>query len=153
MKFSELRRVRAEPGMTSMIDVVFLLLLFFMLSSTFVVQTGITVNLPRAVTVERPVRKDLILIIDRKRRIFLDNRQVPFESLWGLLIEEMRVQPEGTLIIRADRDVPHGLVVRVMDVAKQAGASRIAIATASPGQRKQQQPDSKPSSQKENSGS
>ena len=153
MKFSELRRVRAEPGMTSMIDVVFLLLLFFMLSSTFVIQTGITVNLPRAVTVERPVRKDLILIIDRKRRIFLDNRQVPFESLWGMLIEEMRMQPEGTLIIRADRDVPHGLVVRVMDVAKQAGASRIAIATASPGQRKQQQPDSKPSPQKENSGS
>jgi biopolymer transport protein ExbD len=129
MKFRELRRVQAEPGMTALIDTVFLLLLFFALGSSFVLQTGINVNLPRTVSAETPVRKDLVVIIARDRRIFLNNDEVPFDARWGRLREELRVQPEGTLILRADRDVPHGEVVRVMDVAKQAGAARIAIAT------------------------
>ncbi|MDA1000408.1 MAG: biopolymer transporter ExbD [bacterium] len=130
MKFRELRRVQAQPGLTPMIDIIFLLLLFFILSSSFVLQQGINVNLPRTVTVERPVRKDVILVISRDRRVFLNNQELPFEALWGRLIEEMKNQSEGVLVIRADRDVPHGFVVRVMDVARQAGALRIAIATA-----------------------
>ncbi len=129
MKFRELRRVQAQVGLTPMIDVIFLLLLFFVLSSSFVLQQGISVNLPRTVTVERPERKDVILIIARNERIFLNNEEIPFNTLWGRLIEELKYQPEGVLIIRADRDVRHGFVVRVMDVAKQAGTLRIAIAT------------------------
>jgi len=112
-----------------MIDIIFLLLLFFVLSSTFVLQPGINVNLPRTVASENPARKDLIVIIARDGRIFLNNDLVAFNALWGRLIEELKAQPEGTLVLRADRDVTHGLVVRVMDVAKQAGAARIAIAT------------------------
>ncbi|MBI3128125.1 MAG: biopolymer transporter ExbD [Candidatus Tectomicrobia bacterium] len=129
MRFRELRRVQAEPGMTALIDTVFLLLLFFALSSSFVMQVGISVNLPRTVSSETAVRKDVIVVVARDGRIFVNNEEVPFDSLWGRLIEELRVQPEGALILRADRDVPHGQVVRVMDVAKQAGAGRIAIAT------------------------
>ena len=130
MKFRELRRVRAEPGMTAMIDIIFLLLLFFVLSSSFVLQPGVKVELPRTVTQEHPVRKDLILIISRDERVFLNNDQVPLKSLWGRLIEELKVQPEGLMIIRADKGVPHGLVVQVMDIAKQAGALSMSIATA-----------------------
>ncbi|MDP7560988.1 MAG: biopolymer transporter ExbD [Nitrospinota bacterium] len=130
MKFRERRRVQAEPGMTGMIDIIFLLLLFFVLSSTFILQPGIKIKLPRALTTEQPARKDLILIIARDRRVFLNNEQLPFNALWGRLIEELKFQPEAVLVLRADRDVPHGFVVRVMDVAKQAGADRIAIATA-----------------------
>lgn len=139
MRFRERRRVQAEPSMTAMIDVVFLLLLFFVLSSTFVLQPGIKVKLPRAVTTEQPARKDLVLIIARDKRIFLNNELVKFNSLWGRLIEELKFQPEAALVLRADRDVAHGFVVRIMDVAKQAGAERIAIATtpaAPPGQEK-----------------
>ncbi len=130
MKFRDLRRVQAHPGMTAMIDIIFLLLLFFVLSSTFIVQPGIKINLPRTVSTEQPTRKDLVVIIARDQRIFLNNTQITFESLWGRLIEELKFQRQGTLVIRADRDVPHGFVVRVMDVAKQAGANRIAIATS-----------------------
>lgn len=130
MKFRDLRRVQAQPGMTAMIDIIFLLLLFFVLSSSFIVQPGIKINLPRTISTEQPIRKDLILIVSRDRRIFLNNKQVSFEALWGRLIEELKFQRQGTLVLRADRDVPHGFVVRIMDVAKQAGASRIAIATS-----------------------
>ena len=129
MKFRDLRRVRAEPGMTAMIDIIFLLLLFFVLSSSFVLQPGVKVELPRTVTQEHPVRKDLILIISRDERVFLNNDQVPLKSLWGRLIEELKVQSEGMIIIRADKGVPHGMVVQVMDIAKQAGALRMSIAT------------------------
>ncbi len=130
MKFRDLRRVQAQPGMTAMIDIIFLLLLFFVLSSSFIVQPGIKINLPRTVSIEQPIRKELILIVARDRRIFLNNKQVSLEALWGRLIEELKFQRQGTLVLRADRDVPHGFVVRIMDVAKQAGASRIAIATS-----------------------
>ena len=130
MKFRDLRRVQAQPGMTAMIDIIFLLLLFFVLSSTFIVQPGIKINLPQTVSTEQPTRKDLVVIIARDRRIFINNDQVTFESLWGRLIEELKFQRQGTLVLRADRDVPHGFVVRIMDVAKQAGAKRIAIATS-----------------------
>ena len=130
MKFRDLRRVRAEPGMTAMIDIIFLLLLFFVLSSSFVLQPGVKVELPRTVTQEHPVRKDLILIIARDERVFLNNDQVPLKSLWGRLIKELKVQPEGTIIIRADKGVAHGMVVQVMDIAKQAGALRMSIATS-----------------------
>ena len=116
--------------MTSMIDVVFLLLLFFVLSSTFILQPGIKVKLPRTVTTEQPARKDLVLIIARDKRIFLNNELVKFNSLWGRLVEELKFQQEAALVLRADRDVAHGFVVRIMDVAKQAGAERIAIATS-----------------------
>lgn len=129
MKFKEIRRVQAQPGLTPMIDVIFLLLLFFILSSSFVLQQGINVSLPRTVTVERPVRKDVILVVSHDRRVFLNNKEVPFQALWGRLIEEMKNQREAVLVIRADRRVSHGFVVRVMDVARQAGALRIAIAT------------------------
>ena len=130
MKFRDLRRVQAQPGMTAMIDIIFLLLLFFVLSSSFIVQPGIKINLPRTISTEQPIRKDLILIVARDRRIFLNNKQVSLEALWGRLIEELKFQRQGTLVLRADRDVPHGFVVRIMDVAKQAGANRIAIATS-----------------------
>lgn len=116
--------------MTAMIDIIFLLLLFFVLSSTFIVQPGIKINLPRTVSTDQPTRKDLVVIISRDLRIFLNNEQITFESLWGRLIEELKLQPQGALVLRADRDVPHGFVVRVMDVAKQAGAEKIAIATS-----------------------
>ena len=115
--------------MTAMIDIIFLLLLFFVLSSSFVLQPGVKVELPRTVTQEHPVRKDLILIISRDERVFLNNDQVPLKSLWGRLIEELKVQSEGMIIIRADKGVPHGMVVQVMDIAKQAGALRMSIAT------------------------
>lgn len=130
MKFRELRRVQAQPSMTAMIDIIFLLLLFFVLSSSFIVQPGIKINLPQTVSSEQPTRKDLIVIIARDLRIFVNNDQVTFEALWGRLIEELKFQRQGTLVLRADRDVPHGFVVRIMDVAKQAGATRIAIATS-----------------------
>ncbi len=130
MKFRDLRRVQAHPGMTAMIDIIFLLLLFFVLSSSFIVQPGIKINLPQTVSSEQPTRKDLVVIVARDRRIFVNNDQVTFESLWGRLIEELKFQRQGTLVLRADRDVPHGFVVRIMDVAKQAGATRIAIATS-----------------------
>ena len=130
MKIRELRRVQAQPGMTAMIDIIFLLLLFFVLSSTFIVQPGIKINLPQTVSTEQPTRKDLVVIIARDRRRVINNDQVNFESLWGRLIEELKFQRQGTLVLRADRDVPHGFVVRIMDVAKQAGAKRIAIATS-----------------------
>jgi len=130
MKFRDLRRVQAQPGMTAMIDIIFLLLLFFVLSSSFIVQPGIKIDLPQTVSTEQPTRKDLVVIIARDKRIFVNNDQVTFDSLWGRLIEELKFQRQGTLVLRADRDVPHGFVVRIMDVAKQAGATRIAIATS-----------------------
>lgn len=129
MEFRRHRRTIPQINLTPLIDVVLLLLVFFMLSTTFVFQPGIRVNLPRAVTAEQAPKRDLVLILARDGRVYLNDRLVPFQELWGRLVNELKVQPEGYLVIRADKEVSHGRVVAVMDIAKQAGAQRLAIAT------------------------
>ncbi len=123
------KRVSPSISITPLIDVVLLLVIFFMLSSTFVVQPGIKVRLPEAVTAERGEPRDLVLILTREGVLYLNDHKVTVRQLAGELTREFRARKDAYLIIRADKDVRHGRVVAVMDLAKQAGARRLAIAT------------------------
>ena len=124
MKFRLHRRPAVLP-----IDVVLLLLIFFMISSTFVVQPGIQVNLPKSTIAERREPEDVTLILTREKALYLNDRRVTVPELWGRLVDMYRRRPDLMLVIKADRQVPHGSVVEVMDIAKQAGVRRLAIAT------------------------
>lgn len=127
---------KEEPtvDLTSLIDVVFLLLLFFMVSTTFEHQAVLKVDLPEASAVEAPIDQAdrLELVIDDSGRMYLNDRQLvdsdartlraAFEQAAG----EDRSLP---LILRADRETPHHFVVTAMDVAGQLGFSNLSIAT------------------------
>ena len=129
MKFRLHRRPAVLPNLLPLIDVVLLLLIFFMISSTFVVQPGIQVNLPKSTIAERREPEDVTLILTREKALYLNDRRVTVPELWGRLVYMYRSHPDFMLVIKADRQVPHGSVVEVMDIAKQVGVRRLAIAT------------------------
>jgi biopolymer transport protein ExbD len=129
-------RSTEEPtvDLTSLIDVVFLLLLFFMVSTTFEHQALLKVDLPEASAVEdRPEALDsLELVIDSEGRMFLnDQRLVDSDERTLRAAIEQAVGDERTLplVLRADRLTPHHFVVTAMDVAAQMGFSNLSIAT------------------------
>ena len=129
MQFSRRRRESPSLSITPLIDVVLLLLIFFMLSTTFVAQPGIGVNLPKAKSTEVTSIQDIVLVITADSRLYLDEQSVELDDLRTRLRQTLAQRPGGVLIVKADKSVAHGLVVTAMDLAKQLGIQRIAIAT------------------------
>jgi len=131
--FERFKRKEESSGvfavMAPMADVVFLLLIFFMLTSAFVLEPGIDINLPRAVTAEDQIRQKHVLTITRDRTLLLDQDVVSFSTLKRILEDTFAGEKARLLIIRADKNVPHGLVVRALDISRQAGVKQLAIAT------------------------
>jgi len=116
-------------NMAPMADIVFLLLIFFMLTSSFVLEPGIDVDLPRAATAQDQIRQKHVLTITRERTLLLDQDVVSYSTLERVLKDTFEGEENRLLIIRADKSVPHGLVVRALDIARQAGVTQLAIAT------------------------
>jgi biopolymer transport protein ExbD len=129
-------RIKEEPNvdLTSLIDVVFLLLLFFMVSTTFDHQAVLKVDLPEASAVEAPseLPERLELVIDANGLMYLnDQRLVDSEqrTIIAAFNQAAGENRELPLILRADRETPHHFVVTAMDVAAQLGFSNLSIAT------------------------
>lgn len=130
MQFRRQRKDDARIEITPLVDMVFLLLIFFMLSTTFIVTPGIKVNLPRA-SAEKVTRekKEVRLVITKDNRVFLERRLVTLEELESRLKGAAQRNPQTMVIIQADAKSLHGKVVEVMDIAKTSGLNRLAIAT------------------------
>ena len=129
-------RTKEEPtvDMTSLIDVVFLLLLFFMVSTTFERQALMKVELPEASAVEdrTEIPEGLELVIDDEGRMYLnDQRLIDSEprTIQAAMQQEAGENRDLPLILRADRQTPHHYVVTAMDVAAQLGFRNLSIAT------------------------
>ena len=116
--------------LTAMVDVVFLLIIFFMVSTTFIsLETGLPVDLPQAQTAEATPSDLPTVTVTPDERVFVGGSQVEPEALAGILQQLIADTAQTTVVLRADASVPHGFVVQVMDLIKQSGAQRIAIAT------------------------
>jgi biopolymer transport protein ExbD len=116
--------------LTSLIDVIFMLVLFFLITTTFASAPGFKVDLPKSsVSDITRNRQDLTISIAQDRSIAINQKYVTDEELKDRLYEEAQLNPATLVIIQADQSVSHGKVVQVMDLAKQAGLSHLAIAT------------------------
>ena len=135
MRFSEKSKRKVLINITSLIDVLFLLLIFFMISSTFLEQPGMKLELPEAKSFEIQEQKELILHITPAGDIYLGEKAVAIDSLLFYLTEEMTLEENRPLILKADKLVPHGQVVEVMDIAKQAGIKKLVVATKMKGEK------------------
>ncbi|MBI5788728.1 MAG: biopolymer transporter ExbD [Candidatus Schekmanbacteria bacterium] len=131
MKFRKLEPPKPEIQLTSLIDVVLQLVIFFMLTTHFVQQAGIDVKLPKAAaTKAKPVVKELYITISKENQIYLDKDMVTLEQLPQRLSQLIKADANKKLVvIRADQDVRHGTVVHVMDLSKRLGVETLAIAT------------------------
>ena len=124
------RRQRSSfPDTTPIADIVFLLLIFFMLSSSFIVQPGIRLRLPKAVSSEIDLGRTVFVEIPAGGALYVNETKVTFEELPQVLSIALTGAKEKMVIIKADKEVPHGTVVKVMDIAKLSGAERLVIAT------------------------
>ncbi len=124
----------SEPALNlpSLIDVMFLLVIFFAVSTTFRVQPGLSVNLPRAHS-ERIAqdKKTLEAVLTSTGDIFIDNEKVARSDLFETLRERQRRSGVSLFVLEADEEARHGQVVELMDAARRAGIPRLAIATRS----------------------
>jgi biopolymer transport protein ExbD len=125
--FTPIRAV--SMSITPLVDTMLTLLIFVLLLGAFAIQPGIRVRLPEAASKEEEPKQDLALILTRDHRLYLNDDAVELDELGVRLQERLRDRHDGVVIIRADKEVQHGRVVEVMDIAKSAGALRLAIAT------------------------
>jgi len=123
---------RGQLDIAPLIDVVFLLLIFFMLTSSFIFQPGIKINLPKAITSEVIQEKNLIIVIGSGGLVYLNNRPVTLEQLKSYL--EKVANQKRPLLIKADRQTSLGKVVQIWDICRDAGLTQINIATNLPGE-------------------
>ena len=130
MKFKERTSTDAHLDITPIVDTVFNLLIFFALSLNFIVTPGIKVNLPESSTEEIVREKEEIIIMMKQgNEVVVNNKSVSLEQLFMMLSQSAQKNKDALVIIQADEKVSHGNVVKVMDTAKRAGLTRLAIAT------------------------
>ncbi len=122
--------INLNPDLTPLIDTVFLLLIFFMVSTSFAaIRYGIKVDLPTATTAREKVEENIIISITRDNRIYLGEKWVKEEDLVNLLRERLTTYKKDIVIINADEETRHGRVVEVMDLVRQAGITKLGILT------------------------
>ena len=131
MTFRKRRRSAPEVSLTSLIDVVLQLLIFFMLSTSFVTQPGIPVNLPKASSKGKTAtQENATIVITAENTMFLNNKEARnMQELRDALVTLRKKQTADLVVVKADERVAHGVVVTVMDIAKTSGFSKLAIAT------------------------
>ncbi|MBM3514899.1 MAG: biopolymer transporter ExbD [Alphaproteobacteria bacterium] len=129
-KFSERKREEAEMDMTPMLDVTFIMLIFFIVTASFVKESGVTIERPDADTGTKQQRAAILVGIDAGGGIHVNNDQIDIRAV-GATIEKMLAEnPQGTVVIQADKRAKSGDVIVVMNQIREAGAEGVAIATA-----------------------
>ena len=116
-------------NMTPLIDCVLQLLIFFMLSSSFVLQTGIHVDLPKARAPRLQDEQNIIITITRTNEIFLNDEKITTEQLPNSLLEKVTKSKDKTVLVKPDRSVETGKLVEVMGIAKSVGVESLGIVT------------------------
>ena len=114
--------------LTPMLDVVFIMLIFFIVTATFVKESGIDVTRPVAETAERKVRASILIAISKSNEIWIQKKRTDIRSVRTAVERLLAENPKGSVVIQADRKSRNGLFVKVMDQARAAGAKEIAIA-------------------------
>ena len=117
-----------EINIAPLVDMVFLLLIFFLVTTTFSKETGVSVNKPQAQTATPLTRDNIMIAVTEKGTIHIHNREVDLRGLNPIIRRIIQNRPESSVVIIADENARTGLVVEVMDECKLAGAKKISLA-------------------------
>ena len=124
-------RGQSEDGnldLTPMMDIVFIMLIFFIVTTSFVKETGVDINRPNAETAERDEKGNILVALTATNEIWIDKRRVDLKAVRAN-IERLKIEyPEGSVIIQADKESRSGLLVETMDQIRLAGVQNISIA-------------------------
>ncbi len=118
----------SEIDLTPMIDMIFILLIFFIVTTSFVKEAGIDVNRPTAHSAERKADTSIMIAISETGEIWLDRRQIQMDAIVAHVERLHAENPEGGVVVVADQNANTGLLVQVIDRARLAGVSSVSIA-------------------------
>ena len=123
------KKSRNLLNITPLIDVLFILIIFFAVSSTFLEQPGIKLALPEAQKTDLQKIEKAVLYITEDQQLLFRDKEITIENLAPLLKDAMDQSLDRALIVNADKNVQHGFVVKIMDIARQNGVVKIVVAT------------------------
>jgi len=119
----------AEINITPMLDIVFIMLIFFIVTTSFVKEVGIDVNRPSNAPVQEQKMSEVIAIrIDETGQISVQNRDVDIRAVRANIESELATKPDASVVVISDRNADAGLLVRVIDQARVAGAEKVSLA-------------------------
>ncbi len=117
-----------EINLTPMLDVVFIMLIFFIVTASFIKEAGIDVNRPHAMTADKMQDASILIAISENDEIWIDRKKVDPRAVRSS-IERMHAEnPKGSIVIQADKESTYEMLRVVMEAAKQAGVANVAIA-------------------------
>jgi biopolymer transport protein ExbD len=119
--------VIAEINVVPLVDIILVVLIIFMVTAPMIMKPSISVNLPKSGAGDATKPSKLSIVIATDGKLQLDGRTVTEEEVAAVAKEEFTKNPEVQAIIAADREVPHGKVVSILDVVKASGVKRFAI--------------------------
>ncbi len=126
------KRIREEEeaaiDMTPMLDIVFIMLIFFIVSTSFLKEAGIEVSKPKAQQSQKTDKANIFIAIRENGEIWMDKRVVDIERVSANIERMLAETPTEVVVIQADKEAKHGIVVKVMDQIKASGIDRISIA-------------------------
>jgi len=128
LEIPELKTGKPEISMAPLIDVVFLLLIFFMVTTVFPDQ-GIIIEKPESEQASRLPNNHMVLKLDQHNKIYFNNAAVTINDIHRLLITEVKLNPDISVVIKADKDSNTGILIQLIDAAKTSGAKLLGIAT------------------------
>jgi len=127
LRFRRAKRITTGLNLAPLVDVILLLLIFFMLSSSFI-QPNIKLNLPEGRNRETDRQQDIVVTVDRTGRIFINLDEVSLEAFGPALAGRLTETGQEAITFRGDREIVYDLVIKVVDRAKRAGAKTINFA-------------------------
>lgn len=126
------KRGTSELNMAPLIDMVFILLIFFLVNTSFVKETGIDVSRPTASTAVVQSKATLMIAIDRENRIFMERREIDVRAVRANVERALAENPESAVVVIADKTSSTGIAIRVMDACRIAGAKNVSLAASLP---------------------
>lgn len=126
------QRRAAELNMAPLIDMVFILLIFFLVTTSFVKETGIEVTRPTAATAVSQSKVTIMIGIDPANHIFMDHREIDPRAVRANVERALAENPEGAVVVVADRASSTGTAIEVMDGCRMAGAKNVSLAAKLP---------------------
>jgi biopolymer transport protein ExbD len=126
------KRTSTEINMAPLIDMVFILLIFFLVNTSFVKETGIDVNRPTAASAVVKNRAGILIAIDQSNRIFMDHREIDLRVVRANVERALAENPEGAVVVVADKASTTGVAIQVMDGCRLAGAANVSLAASVP---------------------
>ena len=122
----------SEINITPMLDVVFIMLIFFIVTATFVKEAGIEVNRPDAATAVKQEKANILVAIGPNNDIWIDRRQIDIRSVRPNIERLHAENPQGSVVIQADKESKTDTLIQVMDASRQAGVFNVSIAAQNP---------------------